>query len=73
MKSIMHPWSTSIHPCFQDEDAGDETRFLPTNYSIYACTRNSRVFLSVFSSIPVKLLFVSCFADYRANIGGLMW
>ncbi len=25
------------------------------------------------SSIIVKVLLVSCFADCRANIGGLMW
>ena len=73
IKSIMHPCSTSVQPCFQDEDAGAETCFWPTNSSVYACGRNSRVVLSVFSNIIVKLLFVSCFADYRTKIRGLMW
>ena len=60
----MHSCVTNIHPCFQDEDAEDETCF-------YRETR--LLFFQFFQYIIVKVLLVSWFADYRANIGGLMW
>ena len=72
-KSIMHPCVTNIHPYFQDEDAGDETCFFPTDYSIYACARNSRVVLLVFSSIIIKLDSCDMFTNYLSKCGGLMW
>ena len=68
----IHPCIFNIHPCFQDEMLkmkpvfADKLFYLHMREKLACCSFS-------FSSIIVKVLLVSCFADYRANIGGLMW
>ena len=69
----MHPCVTNILPYFQDENAGDETCFFSDRLFYLRSARNSRVVLSVFSSIIIKLDSCDIFTDYPAKCRGLMW
>ena len=72
-KVLKHPLFYQYSPLFSRERCWRWNLFLPTNCSVYACARNSSVYSFSFSSIFCQVIICVIFADYRANIGGLMW